>query len=92
VRTWSPRPPSLRASRVFDAATARAGPQWVVRVLTLEAAKGSMHLEETPEIEAEIFPSAVYGAMPTARAFDDPARFSAVVEAFLRRIRIPVRP
>lgn len=63
-----------------------------MRVLTLEAAQGSMRLEATPEIEAEIFLSAVYGAMPTARAFDDPTRFSALVEAFLRRIWIPVRP
>lgn len=65
--------------------------RWVVHVLTLGVAQGSMRLEETPAIEAEIFLAAVYGAMLTARAFDDPAKFSVVVETFIRRIRIDVR-
>jgi hypothetical protein len=39
-------------------------------------------------MEAQNFLAAVYGAMLAARAFDDPVRFSAIVEAFLRRIRV----
>lgn len=62
--------------------------QWVVHVLSLGVTQGSMRLEETPAVEAEIFLSAVYGAMLTARAFDDPAKFSVVVEAFIRRIKV----
>lgn len=64
---------------------------WVVNVLTLGVAQGSMHLEDTPTVEAEIFLAAVYGAMLTARAYDDPAKFSVVVEAFVRRIKVDVR-
>lgn len=62
--------------------------QWVVQVLTQGVAQGSMRLEDTPAVEAETFLAAVYGAMLTARAFDDPTRFSVIVEAFIRRIRV----
>lgn len=64
--------------------------RWVVSVLALGVAQGSMRLEETPAVEAEIFLAAVYGAMLTARAFDDPTKFNVIVEAFLRRIRADV--
>ncbi len=66
--------------------------QWVEGVLTLGVAQGSMTLEDTPAVEAEIFVAAVYGAMLAARAFDDPTKFSVVVEAFIRRIRVENRP
>ena len=61
--------------------------RWVEGVLTRGAAEGSMTLEERPAVEAEIFVAAVYGAMLAARAFDDPTRFSVVVEAAIRRIK-----
>lgn len=61
--------------------------RWVEGVLTRGAAEGSMTLEESPAVEAEIFVASVYGAMLAARAFDDPTRFSVVVEAAIRRIK-----
>lgn len=61
--------------------------QWLERVLSLGAEQGSMRLDRPAAAEAESFMAAVYGAMLAARAFDDPARFSAIVEASLRRIR-----
>lgn len=61
--------------------------RWVEGVLTRGAAEGSMTLEERPAVEAEIFVAGVYGAMLAARAFDDPTRFSVVVEAAIRRIK-----
>lgn len=64
---------------------------WIERILTLGVDQGSMRLEETPAVEAELFVAAVYGGMLAARAFDDPTRFGVIVEAFLRRIRVEVR-
>ena len=60
--------------------------------MTLGVKQGSMRLENTPAIEAQNFLAAVYGAMLAARAFDDPGKFSAIVEAFVRRIRVESRP
>ena len=51
-----------------------------------------MRLENTPAIEAQNLLAAVYGAMLVARAFDDPGRFSAIVDAFVRRIRVESSP
>ena len=62
--------------------------RWLEHVLTLGVKQGSMRLENTPAIEAQNFLAVVYGAMLAARAFDDPGRFSAIVEAFVRRIRV----
>ena len=66
--------------------------RWLEHVLTLGVKQGSMRLESTPAIEAQNFLAAVYGAMLSARAFDDPGRFGAIVEAFVRRIRVESRP
>jgi TetR/AcrR family transcriptional repressor of nem operon len=66
--------------------------RWLEHVLTLGVKQGSMRLENTPAIEAQNFLAAVYGAMLSARAFDDPGKFSAIVEAFVRRIRVEPRP
>ncbi len=60
--------------------------------MTLGVKQGSMRLENTPAIEAQNFLAAVYGAMLAARAFDDPGKFSAIVDAFGRRIRVESRP
>jgi TetR/AcrR family transcriptional regulator, transcriptional repressor for nem operon len=62
--------------------------RWLEHVLTLGVKQGSMRLESTPAIEAQNFMAAVYGAMLAARAFDDPGKFGAIVEAFVRRIRV----
>ena len=65
--------------------------RWVERVLTLGVAQGSIRLDDTPAAEADAFLAAVYGAMLAARAFDDPAKFSRIVEGFLRRVRVDQR-
>jgi TetR/AcrR family transcriptional repressor of nem operon len=65
---------------------------WLERVLTLGVQQGSMRLEDAPAIEAQTFLAAVYGAMLAARAFDDPDKFSAIVEASVRRIRVGSPP
>ena len=62
--------------------------QWLERVLALGAAQGSMKLVASPAVEAETFMAAVYGAMLAARAFDDPQRFSTIVETFIDRISV----
>jgi TetR/AcrR family transcriptional repressor of nem operon len=61
--------------------------QWLEGVLVLGVEQGTMRLEMAPAVEAETFMAAVYGAMLVARAFDDPDRFSTIVEAFIQRIR-----
>ncbi len=66
--------------------------RWLEHVLKLGVKQGSMRLEKTPAIEAQNFLAAVYGAMLAARAFDDPGKFSEIVEAFVRRIRAEPRP
>jgi TetR/AcrR family transcriptional regulator, transcriptional repressor for nem operon len=59
---------------------------WLARVLALGAAQGSVTLTGTPEAEADAFLSAIYGAMLSARAFADPARFAAIADMLLARV------
>jgi len=66
--------------------------KWLEHVLTLGVEQGSMQLDDTAAIEAQNFLAAVYGAMLAARAFDDPRKFGAIVEAFIRRIRVKAVP
>ncbi len=61
--------------------------KWLELVLALGVKQGTMKLTASPAMEAETFMAAVYGAMLAARAFDDPRRFSVIVEAFIHRIR-----
>jgi TetR/AcrR family transcriptional repressor of nem operon len=61
--------------------------RWLEGVLALGSAQGSMRLGASPAEEAEIFMATVYGAMLVARAFNDPARFGAIVEAAIQRLR-----
>lgn len=60
---------------------------WVEQVLALGVKQGSMRLAASPAIEAESFIASVYGAMLSARAFDDPARFGKIVKNAIDRIR-----
>jgi len=60
---------------------------WIERVLVLGVEQGTMKLDSAPAIEAETFLAGVYGAMLAARAFDDPERFSIIIDAFIHRIR-----
>jgi TetR/AcrR family transcriptional regulator, transcriptional repressor for nem operon len=66
--------------------------KWLEHVLALGVKQGSMQLDDTPAIEAQNFLAMVYGAMLAARAFDDPGKFSVIVDAFVRRIRVESRP
>ncbi|MCV3206665.1 TetR/AcrR family transcriptional regulator [Mesorhizobium sp. YC-39] len=61
--------------------------QWLEKVLSLGVEQGTMRLEASPAVEAETIMAAVYGGMLAARAFDDPQRFSVIVEASVQRIR-----
>ena len=60
--------------------------KWLERLLELGVEQGTVHLEAPPDVEAQAFMAAVYGAMLAARAFDDPERFHVIVEALFRRI------
>jgi TetR/AcrR family transcriptional repressor of nem operon len=62
--------------------------EWLRGVLELGVQQGTMRLETSPKLESENFMAAVYGAMLVARAFDDPDRFSTIVEALIQRIRV----
>jgi len=59
---------------------------WLTRLLALGVRQGSVSLVGSPEEEADAFLSAVYGAMLSARAFGDPARFAVIVETLLSRV------
>lgn len=59
---------------------------WLARVLALGVRQGSVSLTGSPGEEADAFMSAVYGAMLSARAFGDPARFAAITEALVSRV------
>jgi TetR/AcrR family transcriptional repressor of nem operon len=61
--------------------------KWLGRLLELGVEQGSVHLDASPDIEAQAFMASVYGAMLAARAFNDPQRFHVIVEALFRRIR-----
>jgi TetR/AcrR family transcriptional repressor of nem operon len=61
--------------------------KWLERLLKIGVEQGSVHLNASPDVEAQAFMATVYGAMLAARAFDDPARFNVIVETLFRRIR-----
>ncbi|MDO6415469.1 TetR/AcrR family transcriptional regulator [Sphingomonas sp. BIUV-7] len=63
---------------------------WLARILAVGARQGSVSLIGTPEEEADAFMSAIYGAMLSARAFGDPARFVSITETLLARV-VPLR-
>ncbi|MCB8876029.1 TetR/AcrR family transcriptional regulator [Acidisoma silvae] len=60
---------------------------WMKQVLAQGRAQGTMRFAGTPGEEAERFIAAVYGAMLAARAFDDPARFGAILAPCVDRLR-----
>lgn len=59
---------------------------WLETVLTEGAQRGLFQLKGAPSAEAEAFMSVVYGAMLTARAYGDPAKFAQIVQGALRRL------
>lgn len=60
--------------------------EWLTRLLTLGARQGSVSLVRSPAEEADAFMSAIYGAMLSARAFGEPARFATITETLLSRV------
>ena len=59
---------------------------WLARVLAAGVRQGNVTLVGSPEDEADAFMSAIYGAMLSARAFGDPARFVSITETLLARV------
>jgi TetR/AcrR family transcriptional repressor of nem operon len=59
---------------------------WLAGLLALGVQQGSVSLRSSPAEEADAFMSAIYGAMLSARAFGEPARFGAIVETLLSRV------
>jgi TetR/AcrR family transcriptional repressor of nem operon len=60
--------------------------EWLTHILVIGVRQGSVSLVRSPEQEADAFMSAIYGAMLSARAFGDPARFVDITETLLSRI------
>lgn len=59
---------------------------WLAQVLAVGVRQGSVALVRSPAEEADAFMSAIYGAMLSARAFADPARFVSITETLLTRV------
>jgi TetR/AcrR family transcriptional repressor of nem operon len=59
---------------------------WLSQLLALGVRQGSVSLVQSPADEADAFLSAIYGAMLSARAFGDPARFAAITGTLLSRM------
>ncbi|MCC8981503.1 TetR/AcrR family transcriptional regulator [Bradyrhizobium acaciae] len=65
--------------------------EWLTSVLQAGAKQHLLRLDQRPEQEAQMLMAAVHGAMLSARAFDDPGLFAAIVEPQIARLRAPVR-
>ncbi len=63
---------------------------WLERVMALGVEQGTIQLELEPRTSSQFFQTAVYGAMVMARAYDDPGKFTFIVDAFLTRMRTDV--
>jgi TetR/AcrR family transcriptional regulator, transcriptional repressor for nem operon len=59
---------------------------WLAAVLEAGVRQGSVSLTRSPAEEADAFMSAIYGAMLSARAFGEPARFATITETLLSRV------
>jgi TetR/AcrR family transcriptional regulator, transcriptional repressor for nem operon len=59
---------------------------WLGHLLAAGVRQGSVTLVRSPEHEADAFMSAIYGAMLSARAFGDSARFISITETLLARV------
>lgn len=60
--------------------------RWLETILTKGAQVGVFQLRGAASTEAEAFMSIVYGAMLTARAYGEPAKFAEVVRSGLERL------
>ncbi len=59
---------------------------WLTDVMARGAGEGSLVLEASPEVEAEMFMATVHGAMLSARAQNNPALFDAILKPTLARL------
>jgi TetR/AcrR family transcriptional regulator, transcriptional repressor for nem operon len=82
--------PSLPESLAADVrAHFRDLSRWLEIILTKGAQTGAFQLRGAASVEAEAFIAIVYGAMLTARAFGDPAKFADVAESGIQRLVAP---
>lgn len=58
---------------------------WLALVLQRGARQGSLRLDATAEIEAELFLATIHGAMLSARVYGDGVMFGAVTRPLLER-------
>ena len=59
---------------------------WLTSIMEKGVAEGSLRLSNTPSTEAETFIACIYGAMLSARAYDKPEVFAAVITPALKRL------
>jgi TetR/AcrR family transcriptional regulator, transcriptional repressor for nem operon len=61
---------------------------WLASVLERGTREALITIENTPQVEAEIFMATVHGAMLSARAYDDPKIFRVIIGPALQRLSI----
>lgn len=64
---------------------------WLTSVLQAGAEQRLLRLDKRPEDEAQMLMASVHGAMLSARAFDDPAVFAAIVEPHIAKLLVSER-
>ncbi|MHC2252934.1 TetR/AcrR family transcriptional repressor of nem operon [Bradyrhizobium embrapense] len=84
-----PMLPDEVASRVRGHFHHLAG--WLASVLRAGAEQRAVRLDRPPEDEAQMLMASVHGAMLSARAFNDPALFAAIVEPQIARLLVAGR-
>ncbi|AUC99990.1 TetR family transcriptional regulator [Bradyrhizobium sp. SK17] len=62
---------------------------WLTSVLQAGAEQRLLLLDKRPEEEAQMLMASVHGAMLSARAFDDPAAFAAIVKPQIGKLLAP---
>lgn len=60
---------------------------WIRSTLKEGVTHGTIHLENSPEVEAQSFVALVHGAMISARALSSPEVFSSITKGALNRLR-----
>lgn len=59
---------------------------WLAAVLSAGAKQGLFRLNRSPEEEAQMLMASVHGAMLSARAFDDPGLFIAIISSQIAKL------
>jgi TetR/AcrR family transcriptional repressor of nem operon len=63
--------------------------RWLTSVLEAGAEQHLFRLDKPPEEEAQMMMASVHGAMLSARAFDDPELFVAIVKSQIAKLLVP---